>query len=269
MTEAEQFDAILRELAELLLDLGDLSHRAVLIGGQVLALESLQRRGSAVIEVQTETQLCVSRGFSFEPDLLFDLEEDDFMAERLPEVLRARGYRRVRDFRWSKQIGPERDVAVKIDLFAPVEVDPVTLPTPMSAVPDARLVLRHKHPVEHGLGSLTLRISIPDPVAFLALKLRAKLTQRPHETKDSFDLYVYVRLIGLDAVRESIEQAGEHGRRVARELLTLFRNQEAPGVRDVLNFATSYGAEEQALLAGPLVDRLAFNPCRRTNPCTT
>jgi hypothetical protein len=40
MTELEQFEAVLRELAERLLDLGDLSSRVVLIGGQVVAMES-------------------------------------------------------------------------------------------------------------------------------------------------------------------------------------------------------------------------------------
>ncbi|WP_275663159.1 hypothetical protein [Corallococcus macrosporus] len=42
MTEEERFEEILRELGELLLDLGDLSWDVVLIGGQVLAVESLR-----------------------------------------------------------------------------------------------------------------------------------------------------------------------------------------------------------------------------------
>lgn len=43
--ELQQFEAVLRELGELMLDLGDLSSRVVLIGGQVLALESRRRGG--------------------------------------------------------------------------------------------------------------------------------------------------------------------------------------------------------------------------------
>ncbi|NOK21730.1 hypothetical protein [Corallococcus carmarthensis] len=94
MTDEERFDEILGELGELMLDLGDLSSRIMLIGGQVLALESRQRGGTGVIAIETDTGIVVERGFSFEPDLLFDLDGADFMAERLPEVLRQRAMRR-------------------------------------------------------------------------------------------------------------------------------------------------------------------------------
>ncbi|ADO67931.1 hypothetical protein [Stigmatella aurantiaca] len=52
MTELEHFEAVLRELAELLLDLGDLASRVVLIGGQVLALESRLQGGTGTITLK-------------------------------------------------------------------------------------------------------------------------------------------------------------------------------------------------------------------------
>lgn len=106
MTDEERFDEILGELRELLLDLGDLSFSVMLIGGQVLALESRLRGGSGVISVETDTGIGVERGFSFEPDLLFDLDGSEFMAGRLLEVLGERGFKREsRDFRLSASRG--------------------------------------------------------------------------------------------------------------------------------------------------------------------
>ncbi|EPX64222.1 hypothetical protein D187_005356 [Cystobacter fuscus DSM 2262] len=130
MEEVEQFEAVLRELGELMIDLGDLASSVVLIGGQVLALESRRRGQSGVIAVETETGEEVTRGFTFEPDLLFDLDGTEFMAGRLPEVLKERGYERARQFRWSKKL---RGSWVQLDLFAPEEVEPDDLPTAIDA----------------------------------------------------------------------------------------------------------------------------------------
>ncbi|NOK11400.1 hypothetical protein [Corallococcus exercitus] len=253
MTDEERFDEILRELSELMLDLGDLANRTMLIGGQVLALESRHRGGTGVIAIETATGIVVERGFSYEPDLLFDLDGADIMAERLPEVLRQRGYARTREFRWSKSLpGGQMD----LDLFAPKDVDPDELPTRMTPLPDARLALRRSHAVVLVEGK-PLRILLPDAVGFLAMKERAKREQRPDKTKDSFDMFAYVKLVGPQSVRTSLQQSGEVGRALRDRLLSLFWNTEAPGPRDVIAYAASLEKEEQELLAQAAVDLFA------------
>ncbi|WP_375742492.1 hypothetical protein NR800_26010 [Corallococcus interemptor] len=250
MTDEERFDEILGELGELMLDLGDLSSRIMLIGGQVLALESRQRGGSGVISIETDTGIVIERGFSYEPDLLFDVDGSDFMAERLPDVLRHRGYARTRHFRWSKTLpGGQMDV----DLFVPKDVDPNELPTGMTPLPDARLALRRGHAVVLVAGK-PLRILLPDATGFLTMKERAKRELRLDKTKDSFDIFAYVKLVGPQAVRDSLQQAGEEGRTLRNRLLQLFWNTEAPGPRDVIRYAASLDADEQALLAQAAVD---------------
>ncbi len=211
MTEAEVFNRVLQELAELLLDLGDLSSEVMLIGGQVLALLSKQEGGSGSIDVVTDNDITIERGFSLEPDLLFDIGSS-FQQERLTEVLRARGFHRTRGFRWSKPLTSASTPTIDVDLFAPPDVAEVDLPTPMTPLPDAELALRRRVPVSVRLDGVTLRIAVPDPVAFLQLKLRAKLEQRPHLFKDSFDLYAYVKFVGRAEVdralgrRDGLEQ---------------------------------------------------------------
>ncbi|WP_375755243.1 hypothetical protein [Corallococcus exercitus] len=253
MTDEERFDEILGELGELMLDLGDLSSRVMLIGGQVLALESRQRGGTGVISIETDTGIVVERGFSYEPDLLFDLDGADFMAERLPDVLKQRGYARTREFRWSKTLpGGQMDV----DLFRPEDVEPDELPTRMTPLPDARVALRRSHPVVLVEGKPP-RILLPDAVGFLTMKERAKREQRPDKTKDSFDMFAYVKLVGTQTVRASLQQAGEVGQALRDRLLSLFWNTEAPGPRDVIAYAASLEKEEQALLAQAAVDLFA------------
>lgn len=254
MTDDERFEEILRELGALLLDLGDLSTRAVLIGGQVLALESRQRGGTGVIAIKTDTGTEVDRGFSYEPDLLFDLDGTEFMAERLPQVLQQRGYRRTREFRWSKELdGGE----MHLDLFAPADVERSQLPTAMTPLPDARLALRRSQPVALTIGDTPLRILLPDAVGFLAMKVRAKLEQRPAVHKDSFDIFAYVKLVGAKVVRDALEQAGQDGRVLRGKLLQLFWNASAPGVRDVMAYASSLETAEKELLAQAAVDLFA------------
>ena len=174
---------MLRELAELILDLGDLGRSVVLIGGQVLALHSRAAGGTGSVDVRTDTGITVERGFSMEPDLLFDFDEDTFTAERLTEVLHLRGYLRARDFRWAKALAGDPGFTMQLDLFAPSEVPTEVLPTPMTPLPDGYLALRRKVPVELLLDEVTLRIHVPDPVAFLSLKVRAKREQRPDAHK--------------------------------------------------------------------------------------
>jgi hypothetical protein len=251
MTDAEKFEEVLCELGELLLDLGDLSSKAVLIGGQVLALESLRRGGPGVIAIKTDTGTEVDRGFSFEPDLLFDLDGTEFMAERLPEVLKLRGYSRTREFRWSRKLqGGE----MHLDLFAPADVEQSQLPTPMTPLPDAPLAVRRSQRVFLRVGDTPLSILLPDAVGFLAMKERAKREQRPTATKDCFDMFAYVKLIGPEAVKASLEQAGTEGSLLRDRLRNLFWNDTAPGVQDVMANATSLEQADKELLAQAAVD---------------
>ena len=251
MTDEEKFEAVLQELRELMLDLGSLGVRVVLIGGQVLALESRRQGGTGVISVTTKTEVVVERGFSFEPDLLLDMDGTEFMAERLPEILRQRSYKRTRDFRWSKPLGQD---FIHLDLFAPEGVDPSALPVPMTLLPDARLALRNPLEVEVRLGERLVRIALPNAVGFLAMKVRAKLEQRPDKTKDCFDIFAYVSLKGVPVILEALDQAGGEGRLLRARLIDLFRTPTAPGVKDVVAYASSLGPEEQALLAHAVVD---------------
>jgi hypothetical protein len=258
MTESEHFEAVLHELACLLLDLGDLASRVLLIGGQVLALEALQRRGSGLLEVQTETGVAVTRGFTMEPDLLLDLDEDTFQSERLTEVLHLRGYERTREFRWARRVEVRGEwVSIEIDLFASPQVPADVLPTRMTRLPDARLALRRPRRIEVSVGGAPLRISVPNAAAFLAMKVRAKREQRPEESKDCFDIYAYVNLVGTAEVRASLTGAGEAGEWVRRKLVELFYDLSASGVGDVVQFAVGLSPADEALLRQGVVDLFA------------
>jgi hypothetical protein len=72
VTDLERFETVLRELGELWLKLGDLAEHVMVIGGQVIALESRTRGGDGVIEVETSVGTRVVRGYSFDLDLLYD-----------------------------------------------------------------------------------------------------------------------------------------------------------------------------------------------------
>jgi len=89
MNDDERFERVLTELGRLLLAMGDLAQHVVLIGGQVPSLLARQRRGRGPMQVRTQTGVTVTRPFSLESDLLFDVANSGFLADRLPEVLRA------------------------------------------------------------------------------------------------------------------------------------------------------------------------------------
>ncbi|WP_244238859.1 hypothetical protein [Corallococcus carmarthensis] len=143
-----------------------------------------------------------------------------------------------------------------VDLFAPKDVDPDELPTRMTPLPDARLALRRSHAVVLVEGK-PLRILLPAAMGFLTMKERARREVRPDKTKDSFDMFAYVKLVGPQAVRASLQQAGEEGRALRDRLLNLFWNTDAPGPRDVIRYAASLDPDEQALLAQAAVDLFA------------
>lgn len=251
MDEEQQFETVLKELGELMLALGDLSQRVVLIGGQALAVQSLEQRGTGLISVETDTGEVVHRGYTLEPDLLIDLEGAEFAAQRLPDILQQRGYRRTRDFRWSRSLGT---MTVHIDLFASPEIDPEDLPTSMTRLPDARLVLRRPQPIKVTVGGTRLQIAIPDAVGFLTMKVRAKLEQRPQENKDCFDIFTYVKLVGPEKVSEALKNAGPEGQELKRNLRILFWDEDAPGVQDVAAYAATLEPEQKELLVQSVID---------------
>jgi hypothetical protein len=248
--EERQFERVLEELAILMGDLGGLSDVVTIIGGQVLAIESRLRGGTGEVLLETETGQIIPRGFTLEPDLLFDLDGSEFMAERLVEVLRARGYKRVKTYRWSKDLEEGR---IDLDLFVPEGVPQEDLPTGMTPLKDARLVVRGRRPFHLRIGKTTLSLARPSIVGFIAMKVRAKRELRPEQTKDSFDLAAYVSLIGPKAVLDALSE-GREGRRLQASLVDLFGSISAPGVRDVVAYAGSLEPEEQQLLARSVVD---------------
>jgi len=248
--EERQFERVLEELADLMNQLGDLSQSVTVIGGQVLAIESRLRGKSGEVTLRTETGQSIPRGFTLEPDLLFDLDGTEFMAERLTEVLRDRGYRRTKNHRWSRELEEGR---IDLDLFAPEGVDPLDLPTSMTPLRDSRLVLHRRQPFQLKVGGTVLSLALPSIAGFIAMKLRAKLELRPEVTKDSFDLVAYVSMIGAVEVVKALS-ADREGRRLQAQLVDLFRSKDAPGVVDVLAYAGALEPMEQELLAAAVVE---------------
>ncbi|QDE72222.1 hypothetical protein BHS05_00460 [Myxococcus xanthus] len=127
----------------------------------------------------------------------------------------------------------------------------------MTPLPDARLALRGSQPVFLPMGETSLRIRLPDAVGFLSMKVRAKLEQRPTETKDCFDIFAYVKLVGLDDVRASLKQAGEEGQALRAKLQRLFWSTDAAGVLDIIAYAEGLEEVDRALLAQAAVDLFA------------
>jgi hypothetical protein len=255
MTDEERFLAVLDEVYALLLQLGDLKDKAVLIGGHVIALHALARHQSAAIQTTTETGVTVTRGFTHEPDLLFDLEADEFTAERLPEVLNARGYRRHRDFRWGREV--PGGVLVEIDLFRSPELDELTAPLSMTPLADAETVLRRTESLSIPLAGLETQWRVPDAFGFLTMKVRAKREQRPTKAKDCFDIYVFVKLVGLEVVSAVRSTAPDQASALKRQLRELFWDISSPGVVDVLRESGLSDQQERDLLARDVVDLFA------------
>jgi len=253
VTDEERFDEILGELREFLIDLGDLSLNVMLIGGQVLAVESRRQGGTGVISVETDTGTVVERGFSFEPDLLFDINGTEFMAERLLEVLRERDFKReARDFRWSKTLPSGQ--TMDLDLFAPEGSEVSERLTRMTPLPDSRIALRRSQRVSLKVSGKSLSILLPDAAGFLTMKERAKREHRPELSKDCFDMFVYVKLVGTQVVRASLQAAGTDGQALESRLRLLFWDKDSKGVQDVLTYVSTHDAEERALLAQAVVD---------------
>src|SRR5437773_12464903 len=121
--ESEQFEAVLDELRALVSGFQMIGVGVVLVGGQVLSLESRAAGGDGVIEVRTPTDIVVRRGYSMEPDLLFDIDEAAARADAILDVLRRRDFKRVMMHRWRKET-PAGEVLA--DLFVSPDADEAT-----------------------------------------------------------------------------------------------------------------------------------------------
>jgi hypothetical protein len=246
VSDLDRFETVLRELGELWLRLGDLAEHVMVIGGQVIALESRTRGGDGVIEVETSVGPKVVRGYSFDLDLLYD-GEAGWMGERLPQVLRSCGFERSTSFRWTKLVGTER---VDIDLLVAPSSEPVDLPTPMTTAPGGDIAVLRPRRVQL---TPALQVSIPSPLGFLALKTEAKKL-RPKTTKDSFDLFAYVSLMTPQVIADALSADRADGERLREEIRKLFGAESAPGVLDVLAYASTLEQTDKQLVARAVVD---------------
>lgn len=255
MNDEERFQLVLTELRQLLIELetAGLREHVVLIGGQVVALRSLADGGNGTIRISTNTGIVVDRGFSFEPDLLFDVDAASDHLESLTEILRRCGFGRTsRSHRWEKKTGT---IPIELDLFVPPDTDAASLPTTMTEVPGGDVAIARAEfvtvPTEKG----PLHIAIPDAVGFLRMKLDAKLRLRPKQTRDCFDIFAYVSLVGVDVVRKALDQSARDAAQIRSELLQLFGEVNSAGVRDVVASST-LEHDESELLARAVVERL-------------
>ena len=254
LDEAAQFDVVLDELRGLLSDFTMIGVSPMLVGGQVLAVEGKAAGGDGVIEVRTPTDVVVQRGFSMEPDLLFDVDNAGPRSDAIIDVLKAHGFKRVKTYRWAKAM-PTGEVL--LDLFMPPDADDANDPAGFTRLPAGDIALLRPRKIQVQLRGGLLDIDVPDVVGFLAMKLEAKLRLRPTATKDSFDVYAYVALKGADAINAGLKRDAREGPRIVVQLRSLFGDVNAPGVLDVLTYAGSLGDEERALLARAVVDLFA------------
>lgn len=226
----------------------------MLVGGQVPALLGRDMRGTAVVTVETDSGVRVDRPYSFEPDLLFDAEAAGFQSDRFTLVLHDCGYRRVTTWRYAKSVG---GIVIELDVFAPPEFGETPHPTGQE-LPRGDVALLRPECLEVRTRAGLVEVAIPSATAFLAMKLEAKLRLRPAETKDSFDLFAYVQLVSPEAVTASLQEHGDEGTRVRKELRQLFDHVGSPGVQDVLAFAAHLEPLERELLAQAVVDTMAW-----------
>lgn len=257
MTDEARFAQVLSEVHALLMQLGDLSSHVMVIGGQVIALHGLARRRVAAIETTTDTGVKVTRGFTNEPDLFFDIDEQTFGSERLVEVLRNRGYQRTnRAYCWGRRL--TNGVEVMIDLFRPEELREEFAPTVMTPLRDAALITRRPEELTVELDGKPTSWRVPNAFAFMRTKVTAKLVHRPASTRDCFDLYVFLRLLGAKHVRATFAAAPDVARiQLERELRQLFWDENSPGVRDVVAEAAGLDAYERDLLIRDVIDLFA------------
>ncbi len=251
MTDDDAFTAILEELWRLRLDFADLRDGVVLIGGHVVALHARIATGSAAIQTTTENGVTITRGYTHEPDLLFEVEGDEFGLERIPEALREREYKPVRTFRWARQL---KELRVELDLFQPIDG---ALPIAATTLPEASAALRRTLELRIDLGGVPTVWRVPDAFGFMTLKVQAKLVHRPTSTKDCFDLFTYVQVRGAKLVITELDAAPQRASGLRRQLRELFWSVHSRGVLDVVAEAGLTNEDENALLAQAVVDLFA------------
>jgi len=254
--DEEKLDVVLRELRDLLRAADAAGCPILLIGGQVLAVLQKLAHGLGELMIETPTGVRVSRGYSFEPDLLLDVEEEDVSLpyiDALTVVLRQCNFSRSNpDTRWVKRVG---QVDVLVDLFAVPSLLPEMRPTRMTSLPRAALASARATMTSVSISEgAPLEVKVPDALGFLALKTQARLEQRPAESKDSFDAYSYVTLVGAEPVARSLARDVRDGPQVAAELRILFGSPDAPGVKDVVQYSRTLGEADRSLLAQAVVD---------------
>lgn len=245
MTDTERFEIIIGALGELVIALGSIGlyeKDIVLIGAQVVALEQRARK-LELFEVRTPHDIALTRGFSMEPDLVFDTDDEQKM-EQLFEVTRQQGF--VRSFlpgRPARYVKTVRGVKVEVDFFTTSIEEPS--PGGLPRLRGAGRLRTHSVALLHNQ-----TISVPDACSYLSMKLEAKLRIRPAHQKDSFDMYLYVRTMGEQAVIKSLDNTGPDGARVRRELQELFGSLDGRGVRDVVaaGLPQANPAEKELLL---------------------
>jgi hypothetical protein len=251
LNDAAQFELVLEELRCLLFDFTVIGVTTMLVGGQVLAVEGKAAGGDGIIEVRTPTDIVIRRGFSMEPDLLFDVDESAPRVDAVVDVLKTRGFKRVQNHRWAKTTPTGH---VFLDLFMAPDADEANDPASFTRLPMGNLALLRPRALQVRLNSGVLDVFVPDVVGFLAMKLEAKLRLRPTATKDAFDMYAYVAMKVVTVVNDGLKRDPAEGPRIVKHLQTLFGDMHAPGVLDVLTYAGSLVADERALVARAIVD---------------
>ncbi len=245
MTDHEHFQVVLSELGNLVVALKahGFVDEVVLIGAQVVALEQ-GTRAEELFELTTAHGTRLTRGFSFEPDLVLDTDDEQKL-DAYPAAFAQCGFKRVhqagRPATWSKRVA---DVTVDIDLFSTASDD--SRPSGMPSLRGVKGRRCHELKLPDNVSIL-----VPDAITFLSMKLEAKLRIRPEKTKDSFDMLAYVLAVGPESVREQLKTNKGN---VGQELRGLFGVPTAAGVLDVVNAGLPHGtAEERAQVA-------QFNP---------
>ncbi len=156
--EAAQFELVLDELRGVLIDFTTIGVSAMLVGGQVLAVESKAAGGDGVIEVRTPTDVAVQRGFSLEPDLLIDVDEAAPRVDAIVDILKERGFKRIKTYRWAKQT-PTGEVL--LDLFMPPDADEANNPAGFTRLPMGDIALLRPRLLQVHLKNGILDVAVP------------------------------------------------------------------------------------------------------------
>lgn len=257
MNDQALFESVLAELAVVRSRLYYL-HDAVLIGGQVIAVEQLAAGRPAVFQVETDTGQRIQRPYSMEPDLLLDPPslEESAQWDELPVTLRECGFRMTpRTFRWAKQL---EGGTMDLDLFMPdTHADPVTH---MTALAEGETVLRRAREVEIPVKGKTLRIKLPHPADFLRMKLDNldrpdSVRQERQKAKDALDIFAYIRLKTPAVI--AVELANPKDARTVARLREHFGTEHALGVQRVVSMVPGLSPDERRLVAKDVVRGVA------------